>query len=341
MSRCRLLTRGRAAVLLSAAILSSLSEAGAQNFYQGKNLSLIVGNTAGSGYDTYGRLVARYMSKHLPGRPGIITQNMPGAGSVKAADFLFNIAPKDGTVFGTIMPGALVDPLATDPKKYRYEPAKFEYLGTADSGTKICFSSARSGIKSIEDTQKVKVTVASTARADYTHMMNSMLRTRFHLVTGYPGPGDMLMALERGEGDVICGLDFSAVNAMRPGLIGSDKVNVLMQFGLEPRSSLTALGVPEIWKYLAPADRPVVELIVTEQVFQRVFLAPPGTPAERLAVLRAAFDAAMTDAELLAEAKKINLEINPKSGNDVASRIKAMYAAPQEVVARMSKVTRP
>lgn len=330
-----------AALWLTLAVVSTVPPAGAQSFSQGKALTLIVGNTAGSGYDTYGRLIARYMSRHLPGRPNIITQNMPGAGSVKAAQYLYSIAPKDGTVFGLIMPGALVDPLATDPTKYRYEASKFEYIGTADSGTRVCFTAARSGVKTIEDARKSKVTVASTPRADFAHMLNSLAKTQFQVVSGYPGPNEMLLALERGEGDAICGLDFSAANSLRPGLLGSDKVNILVQIGLEPKPFLSALGVPEVWKYIPAEDRPVVELMVGEQVLQRPFLAPPGTPADRMSALRAAFDAALKEPELLDEAKKSNLEINPKSGAEVAAQVKTMYSAPKELVERMGKVSRP
>jgi len=281
------------------------------------------------------------MSKHLPERPNIVTQNMPGAGSVKAAEYLYSIAPKDGTVFGLIMPGALVDPLATDPKKYRYEASKFEYIGTADSGTRVCFTSARSGVKTIEDAQTKTVSVASTPRADFTHMLNALAKTRFRVVSGYPGPNDIMLALERGEGDAICGLDFTAVNSLRPGLLGSDKVNILVQIGLEPKPFLSAIGVPEVWKYISAEDRPVVELMIGEQVLQRPFLAPPGTPAARVDALRAAFDAALKDPELLDVATKANLEINPKSGAEIAAQIKRMYSAPKELIERMAKVSRP
>jgi tripartite-type tricarboxylate transporter receptor subunit TctC len=330
-----------AAFVLVLGALPAFDHARAQGFLPGKGLTLIVGNTAGSGYDTYGRLVTKYMSRHLPGHPAIVVQYMPGAGSVKAAEYLYSIAPKDGTVFGLIMPGALVDPLASDSKKYRYEANKFEFIGTADSGTRVCFASARSGVKTIEDARKKKVSVASTSRADFTHMLNSLARTQFQVVSGYPGPNEILLALERGEGDAICGLDFTAVNSLRPGLLGSDKVNIMVQIGLEPKPFLTSLGVPEVWKYIPAEDRPVVELMVVEQALQRPFLAPPGTPPDRMTALRKAFDAALKEPELLDQAKKSNLEINPKSGAEIAALIRGMYSAPKELIERMGKISRP
>lgn len=339
------MSRGRIGIVAAAIIVPAMqlaipATACAQDFYQGKTLTIVIGNTAGSGYDTYGRLIARFMAKHLPGQPGVIAQNMPGAGSVKAADFLYTIAPKDGTALGLVVPGALVDPLSADPSKYRYDPTKFEYIGTADSGTRLCFSSAQSSVKTMEDAQAKVAVVGATQPAAYARMLNALAKTKFRIVTGYPGPAEMFMALERGESEVICGLDYSAMNTLRPGLLGSSKVNILLQIGLEPKPSLTALGVPSIWKYIEPSDRSLVELIVTEQVFQRVFIAPPGAPEPRVKALRAAFDAALRDTELLDEARKSNLEINPKSGEEVAGHVRRMYAAPKELIARMAKVTR-
>lgn len=317
----------------------------AQDFYQGKTVTLVIGNTAGSGYDAYGRLVAKYMAKHLPGKPSVISQNMPGAGSIKATEYTYVIAPKDGTHFGLMMPGALVEPLTGDPTKYRYDPTRFEYIGTADSGTRLCFTFERSKIRSFEDAQKIKTIIAATAAGssayDYPHFMNALARTKFDVVTGYPGPGDLFLAIERGEADGICGLDVSTVTSLRPGWLGTPKLNMLVQAGLEPNPELNRLGVPSLWKFIEAKDRPLVELIVSQQVFQRPFMAPPGTPAQQVQALRVAFDAAMKDPELIAEAQKGNLALNPLGGAEVEALIKKMYAAPRDLVERMAKVIRP
>ncbi len=132
-------TRVVGAAIASAILAVAATPVLAQELYQGKTLTVLIGNTAGSGYDTYGRLIGKYMAQYLPGRPSVIAQNMPGAGSVKAADFMYSVAPKDGTVLGLVIPGALVDPLTSDPSKYRYDPTRFSYIGTADSGTRICW----------------------------------------------------------------------------------------------------------------------------------------------------------------------------------------------------------
>ncbi len=335
--------RRLAGIALAASAFTAMSTmaVNAQDFYQGKRLTIVIGNTAGSGYDTYGRLVSRYVSKHLAGQPGQIFQYLPGAGSLRAAEFMYALAPKDGTHIGVVIPGALVDPLFTDSLRQRYDPTKFEYMGTADSGARLCFSLAASQAKTMKDVQSREFIVGATQPGAYARLLNSLAKTKFKIVTGYPGANEMFMALDLAESDIICGLDYSAVNTLRPGFLTSGKANVFIQIGLEPKPALTAMGVPSIWEFIEPADKPLVELIVTEQIFQRVFLLPPGTPADRVALLRAAFDKAMEDPELLSEAKKLELEINPKSGEYVADHLKKLYAAPKDLVERMAKVIRP
>lgn len=329
-----------AAAHLAAIMGLSGKSAEAQDFWRGKALTLVIGNTTGSGYDTYGRIITRYMARSLPGKPNVLPQSMPGAGSVKAAEYLYLIAPKDGSHIGIVMPGALVDPLTNSATKYRYLPTRFSFIGTADSSAKLCFGLERSPVSSIAEAQQKVAVVTSGPRSDYPLMLNNLLRTKFKIVSGYPGPNEQLLALERGEGDVICGLDLNALNTLRPGLVESGKARILVHFGFGSRPVLSRLGVPDIWQLISPGDRPLVELIAAEQQFQRTFLAPPGIPAERLLELRVAFDATMKDAEFLAEARKSHLEINPKSGAEVAADIEKVYAAPKELVERMGKVAR-
>jgi tripartite-type tricarboxylate transporter receptor subunit TctC len=332
---------------LAAALASTLaSTAAAQDFYKGKTVTIIVGNPAGSGYDAYGRLLARHLPRHLPGQPNIIVQNMPGAGSVKAADYTYNIAPADGTAFTLAMPSTLVEPLTAPPGQYRYDPTRFAHIGTMDSGTRICVTSGKSTVKSIADARRTKAIIAATAPSSsafqYPRFMNLLAGTKFDIVTGYKGPGDVFLAVDRGEADGACGFDVSTIQALRPDWLGKKTANLLVQFGREPSKQLLALGMPSHLDFIEnPQDRKVVELIVTQQVFQRPFLAPPKTPPERVKVLRDAFMAAMRDPELLDEASRQKLELNPKSGAEVEALLQEIYAAPKELIARMQKVISP
>ncbi len=335
-----------AAAVAAASPLTGTGAAIAQDFYAGKTVTLIVANPAGSGYDAYGRLLARHMPKYISGKPQIIVQNMPGAGSIKATDFTANVAPKDGTTFTLAMPGAMIEPLTGDPTKFRYDPTRLAYVGTMDSGTRVCMTSAASKVKSIEDARKTKSIIAATAAGssayDYPHFINALIGTQFNVVTGYPGPGDVFLAAERGEADGLCGFDISTFTSLRPGwLTGDKKGHALLQLGMEPNPKATEFGFPSVWQFIKPEDKPLVELIVSQQVFQRPFIAPPGTPEPQLKALRTAFMAAVKDPELIAEAAKANIELNAKSGEEVEALVKKIYAAPKDLIARMAKVIRP
>ncbi|MDB5594976.1 MAG: efflux transporter protein [Hyphomicrobiales bacterium] len=329
---------------LALGLLSSLASLPAQaaGFYEGKQITLIVGGDAGSAYDAYSRLLSRHMGRHIEGNPSFIIQNMPGAGSIIAAQYLSNIATKDGTVFAMLFPGSLVEPLTGEAAKYHYSPVNFDYIGTADSGTRLCLTMASSGVRTIEDARSRKVVMAGTApgssTTDYAWFMNDLAGTKFEVIAGYKGPGDVLLAMERGEAAGVCALDSATVASLRPDWIATGKVNVLVQAGLEVNPNFKA---PPLWDFIKGDNRAVAELIVSQQVFGRPFLAPPGTAAEPLRILRAAFMAAMKDPALLEEAKRLKLDVNPKSGEEIAALVKEMYSASPAVMKRLKKALRP
>lgn len=337
------------ALVAAAGCLFSTPQAGqafAQEFYRNKTVTIIVGNPAGSGYDAYGRLLARHMPKHLPGAPTMVVQNMPGAGSVRAADYTYNIAPGDGTAFALAMPGTLVEPLTGNAASYRYDPTRFAYLGTMDSGTRVCVTGPNSPTRSIADARQRKTVVAATAPGSsafhYPRMLNAFAGTKLEIVTGYQGPADVFLAVDRGEAEGACGLDVSTFKSLRPEWLKQKKVNFLAQFGLEPNPELVALGMPTVWDLVSdPEDKKMLELVVSQQVFQRPFMAPPATPPQRIAELRAAFWAAMKDPDLVAEAAAQSLDLNPRSGEEVEALVKRMYATPKELLAKLAKVLQP
>ncbi len=332
-------------VVLVATALAAAAPAGAADFYASKNLTLVVGSAAGTGYDVYGRAVGRHIVNHIPGRPVMVVQNMPGAGSTRAAEYIAKIAPKDGTVIAIVFPGAVTAPLTAPPGKYRYDPRELQYIGTVDSGTRMCSTSLKSKVKTFEDARKHEAVIGSTSPGgstyDYPTMLNRLTGTKFKVVTGYKSTGSIALAVERGEADGWCGVDVSTYYAVRPNWIPKKEVNFLVQLGLEPHPEMTKAGFPSIWNFVPPENKAVMELIVSQQVFQRPFIAPPGTPADRMKLLVDAFDKTMTDAAFVAEATKAKLSLNPRKGTTVKALVDKMYASPKELIDRMAKATAP
>jgi tripartite-type tricarboxylate transporter receptor subunit TctC len=318
--------------------------AGAQGFYRGKTLTIIVGTDVGGGFDVYGRAIGRHIGRHLPGAPNIVIQNMPGAGSMKAAEYLYEIAPKDGTTIGIIFPGAIVEPLSA-PEKFRYDPTRFGYLGTADSGTRLCITHHTSKIKTFADAQTIPSTIGGisvgSSTTDYANMFNALAGTKFKVVNGYKSSLDIMLAIERGEVDAICGYDTNSFKAQKPEWYGTPLANIIVQAGLEPMPAMNQLGVPSIWNYVSGENRTIAELIVSQQVFGRPFATAPGIPDDRLAMLRTAFMATLADPIFLDDAQKMKLDINPKDGAEVGALVKKIYATPRPLVDRMMKVLRP
>ncbi|MEQ1715560.1 MAG: hypothetical protein ABL907_06195 [Hyphomicrobium sp.] len=317
----------------------------AQEFWAGRNLTLIVGSDPGTGYDVYGRIVGRHLVRHIPGKPTLVPQNMNGAGSKRAAEHIALVAPKDGTTIAIVFPGAIAEPLAVERSKWRYDPTTLEFLGTADSGTRMCSTRLQSKVKTFEDAQREVATIGASAPGgstfDYPTMLNALVGAKFKVVSGYKATVDIAIAVDRGEVDGWCGVDVSTYQSIRPDWVGKGQVYTLLQLGMEPNPEITALGIPSVWKFVPPQNRKAMELIVSQQVFQRPFIAPPGTPADRMKQLQGAFMDAMKDPEFLAEAAKMKLTVSPRSGPQVAALVVSMYGAPQAVIEQMAKAIKP
>jgi tripartite-type tricarboxylate transporter receptor subunit TctC len=326
---------------VTSAALCAPVAAQAADFYEGKNIEFVIGSAPGGGYDTYGRLMARYIDNYIPGKPTIVPKNMPGAGSGKAATYIYDVAPKDGTAIAGIFPGAIVGPLLDDRIQARahYDPTKFAYLASADAGTRVCATMATSPIKTFEDAQKTKTTVGASqaggSTRDYAVLLNNLAGAKFNVIAGYKGSASILLAMERLEVNGLCGFDWTSFKSQKPDWIRDKKVNVLLQVGPEPEPELTKMGVPEVWKYLkSEEDRQVVELIVAQQTFGRPYIAPPGTPKERVEMLRKAFASALKDKKLLADAEKARISIKPSSGKKVQELVAKLYKTPKSIVQR-------
>lgn len=313
-------------------------------FFDGKRITIVTAGTSGAGLDAYVRLVARYYGRHIPGQPAIIVQNMPGAGSYQAAEYIETQSARDGTAIGSVFPGAIMAPLL-DAQNPRFDPTKFNYLGTAETGPRVCVTFHTSKIKTYDDTRKAKTIVAASqaggSSRDYALMANALAATQFQLVSGYKGGADMFLALERGEVEGLCAFDWSTIKAARGQWLTDGKLNILMQFGLTKDTELSKLGVPDFFQHVSAADRPAAELVIAQQVFSRMFFVPAQVPADRVATLRQAFMATMRDKEFLAESGKAQLNIDPLSGEKVEAIVKQIYGSSPDAVARAKKALQP
>ena len=306
-------------------------------FYAGKTVHVIIGYSVGGGYDLYARLLARHMSQYIPGKPNIIPDNKPGAGSLMAANFIYGAAPKDGTAFGTFGRGIAMEPLFDRSQGARFDPTKFTWIGSITDETSVCAMATATGIKSWAELKASPKPVAVGATGSgsdtdiYAFAARKLLGAPLKLVTGYPGGSEINMALQRGEVDGRCGWSWSSLRSRERQLYDEKKIAVVAQIGSKRHEEL-----PDIPTFLELATEPknvaALRLIVARENMARPFAAPPGVPADRAAALRAAFDATVKDPAFLAEAQKMSLDVRPLNGAGIDALIKEIYATPKDVV---------
>jgi tripartite-type tricarboxylate transporter receptor subunit TctC len=310
------------------------------DFYPGKQIDLYIGYSVGGGYDIYARILARHLGKHLPGRPVVVPKNMEGAGSLRLANWLYQAAPKDGTAFGTIGRGIAFDPLLGG-QGAQFKATQFGWIGSANDEVSVCVAWAKTGITRFEQLYARELIVGGTgATADtdlFPKVLNGVLGTRFRIVSGYPGGNDITLAMERGEVDGRCGWSWSSVKTNHPQWVKDGTLRLLVQLSLEKHADLP--NVPLVMDLVKTEEqKAVLRLVFARQVMGRPFLAPPGVPRERIALLRKAFMETMQDKAFLAEAQKLNLEITPVSGEKVQELVAEMYRTPPEVLAKALEV---
>lgn len=335
------LVSGAAALALGCLAVAPAKADTAADFYRGRNVTIIVGYSAGGGYDVYARAVARYINRHIPGNPNIIVTNMPGAGSLASVNFLYNVAPKDGSFMATFGRGIAMEPLI-GTGKFQFEATKLNWIGSASTELSVCAVTQKSKARTFEDTLTTEIAMGGEASGSdpdtYANLVRALTGARLKLVTGYPGGNDMALATERGELDGRCGWSWGSVKATRPTWVsGPDALRVLLQLTIERSPEMP--NAPTIYELTkSERDKQVVRLIVSRQTMARPFAAPPDVPADRVAALRAAFDATMKDKDFLAEADKLKLEIEPVSGAEVQKLIEDLYKSSPEVLARAKEV---
>ena len=336
-------------VVMSACIaLVSATHATAQSvaeFYRGKRITLVTSASVGGGYDQYARLLAKHMQRHIPGEPTIVVQNMVGAEGLRAANFLYNVAPQDGTVIGGLSRNTgLARFYDFNNAGIQFDVRKFHWLGSPQQEIGLFILSTKSGLGSIEDLKQREVTVSSTARNSpssiYSRILNAAIGTKLRPIEGYDGSQACLMALERGEvdGHVSGGSSAPFRARIAPWLKHGD-AKVIMQMGMARDAAFA--DVPTALEIMrSPADRQLFEIAFSEQVMGRPFVLPPGVPADRIAALRSAFDAAMKDTAFLDDATLQHAEIDPVSGQEINALLERVYAAPPDVVARIRELAK-
>jgi len=306
-------------------------------FYTGKTVRIVVGAGLGSGYDITARVIARHIGNHLPGNPQVVVQNQPGADSLTMTQQLCSTGPKDGTAIGAAsqtLPTASL--LAPDTR--RFDAAKLNWIGSANRDTQITYSWHTVPIKTIEDIRQKKFVVGSqapgTLQNDFPIALNRLFGLQFSVVNGYDSTAKIHRAMERGEVHGIAAVSWSAAKALVPQWIAERKINIVAQFGLRPHRELQKVPM---WLDIATtvADRQAIELLLTRLETDRPYFLPPDVPGSRVQAIRRAFDATMQDSGFLAEAAAAKIEIDPMSGEDLASLVARLDAIPRDVVAKV------
>ena len=330
-------TPGKSLLIFAAFfVLASLAKADSvANFYQNRIVSLIIGYSVGGGYDAYARLLARYIGKHIPGEPSIVPQQMTGAGSLRAANYIFSVAPKDGSVLGTFSRDMGIAPLLGQAE---FDSRKFTWLGSVTDDDTTCVTWSSSSIKTWDDflTKPSKLGGSGGDTDIWALLYKNVFGAKVQLVTGYPGTNDVVLAMERGEVDGLCGLSWSTIKTRHAEWLTSHLANIIVQAALnkEPEIASVPLATDLVSK---PAQLQIIRLLLASQAMARPFAAPPTISEDRKAALISAFDATMRDADFLAEAQKLNFEVHPVNAATIDALLAEVYATPKDVLARAAK----
>jgi tripartite-type tricarboxylate transporter receptor subunit TctC len=313
----------------------------AQETFEGKTITISIGSSAGGGLDTYARLVARHFSKHIPGNPNVIPQNVPGAGGNIVASQIFNLVPKDGTSIGITFPGILIDPILNTDARPDFDPSSFQFLGSAHSEVLVCMVNKASGFQDLNEALETEIVIGATApgstTSHYPAVANNVLDTKFRVIAGYNGSREVTNAVERDEVQGICGVGWSTIKVQVPDALADESfAHVFAQEDTRGHPELNAAGVPLMYD-LAKTDeqRQVLEWFYSQNSFARPFILPPEVPAATVEMLRTAFDATMADPELLADAAGMGIDVQPRTGSEVQDLIQRMYSAPDEIVQKV------
>jgi tripartite-type tricarboxylate transporter receptor subunit TctC len=327
-----------ALVALSASSYGARADAAA-DFYKGKDIAFIVGFDVGGGYDNYARTIARYIGRHVPGAPNVVVQNMPGAGGVRAANNIYNIAPRDGTILGMIDQSLPTQQLL-EPESVKLDVGKFNWIGRIASNTAILYAWHAAPVQKIEDARDMELIIASSGQSSrmLSALMINQLGLNLKIITGYKGTNEARIAMQRGEIHALT-QPWSTLRTESVQLLNEKKLNLLLQMGEERHADLP--NVPALVDLARNEDeRKLLAMMVSGASIGRSIVSPPGQPADRVSTLRAAFRKTLEDKPFAAEMKKFGLELDPLPGEELQKIIEEIAMLPPELVARARVMTK-
>ena len=324
--------------LVALATTTSAPAQTVEEFYKGKTINLVIGFSVGGGYDLYARHLARHIGRHIPGNPTIVPQNMAGAGSLRAANFIYSAAPKDGTAFGTFARTTGINPLLESGATF--DGTKFTWLGSVTDDVSTCITWHTSPVKTWNDFLTKPVTLGGQGPSSepdiFARLYKNVFGAPIKLVAGYPGTNEITLAMERGEVDGLCGLSWSTIKTRHAKWLADKSINILVQSSFKKVPELGS--VPLVMDLTKDQEKlQILKLILAAQEMARPFAAPPGIPADRKAALIAAFDATMKDKEYRADAEKLKIDVNPVTAKALDELLAELYATPKEVLRQASE----
>ena len=317
----------------------ALAQQSVEDFYKGKSIDLYIGFTVGGGYDLYARLVGRYLGEHLPGKPKVVPKNMTGAGSRIAANYVYSVAPKDGTALATADQSIPLEQ-ATGESGITFDSSKFNWIGNPIVDNNVVVTWHTSPVKTIENAKRQEIAIGATGfntSSQYPQVLNSMVGTKFKIILGYPGGNEINLAMENGEVGGRGSNSWASWKASRPDWVRDKKMNILVQIGLTKNPELSS--VPLLVDLATnDEDRAAMRLVSAPPVVGRPIFTSPGVPVERVAALRKAFDETMKDPAFIAEAQKLNLDLNPIGGEELQKVVSDIVNTPPAATKRLAAV---
>ncbi|MGE5539254.1 MAG: Bug family tripartite tricarboxylate transporter substrate binding protein [Gemmatimonas sp.] len=335
----------RRLLLAAAAIAMTAAHARAETpeeFYKGRTVKLVMSAGEGGGYGTYVNAIVPYMQRYIPGNPKIIVQHMQGAGGLVAANNMYNVQPRDGSVFALIHRAAVSTAALFEKKNIRFDPTRFGWIGSMNDEKSVCAVWHTAPVKTFEDLRTIPIPMSGLGPGGdtdvYTNLLNNVFGTRMKLVTGYHSGNDMDLAIERGEVAGRCGWSWSTIISTKSEWVADKKIVLLLQMALEKHPDLP--DVPLVTDFATTDEqRQILDILLSPQLMGRPLLTPPEVPPERLDALRKAFVASMSDPQFVASAKAMNLEISMVPGERLETMIKHLFAMPEDIVRKAAAAT--